>query len=152
MTPSAAMLEELETRRAELEAAGQPYALATVVRTLDATSAKPGAKALLDGEGTVLAGWVGGGCARGAIKRATLAALADGAPQFVSLKPEDLLAEEGVEAEGRLSEDAVVVVAADPCAAIVASILQQTPIQGVLPRDLGRTEHIQIISPALTNA
>lgn len=98
MTPSAAMLEELETRRAELEAAGQPYALATVVRTLDATSAKPGAKALLDGEGTVLAGWVGGGCARGAIKRATLAALADGAPQFVSLKPEDLLAEEGVEA------------------------------------------------------
>ena len=46
----------------------------------------------------------------------------------------------------------VVVVAADPCAAIVASILQQTPIQDVLTRDSGRVEYIQIISPALTNA
>lgn len=97
MMPSPAMLTELDRRRTALEALGRPYAIATVVRTLDATSAKPGAKALLDEDGTLLAGWVGGGCARGAIKRATLAAIAEGAPQFVSLKPEELLAEEGVE-------------------------------------------------------
>ena len=46
----------------------------------------------------------------------------------------------------------IVIVAADPCAAIVASVLQQTQLQDVLPRDSGRKEHIQIISPALTNA
>ena len=34
-----------EDRTAALRAAGQPFAIATVVRTVNATSAKPGAKA-----------------------------------------------------------------------------------------------------------
>ncbi len=55
--------------------------MATVVRTLDATSAKPGGKALLDREGNLLAGWIGGGCARGAVGRAACEAITGGARQ-----------------------------------------------------------------------
>ncbi len=66
------------------------------MRTVDATSAKPGAKALLLADGTLVEGWVGGGCARAAVSKAAIAALAQGRPQFVSLRPEDLLAAEGV--------------------------------------------------------
>ena len=79
-----------------LRAEGAAFAVATVVRTVDATSAKPGGKALLDAEGTLIEGWVGGGCARGAIGRAARDAIARGEPQFVSLRPEELLEAEGV--------------------------------------------------------
>jgi xanthine/CO dehydrogenase XdhC/CoxF family maturation factor len=43
------MLSDMDRRRTELDALGRPYAIATVVRTLDATSAEPGANALLAG-------------------------------------------------------------------------------------------------------
>ncbi len=79
-----------------LRAEGRPFAVATIVRTVDATSAKPGAKALILGDGTLLDGWVGGGCARAAVAKAAIAAVAEGRPQFVSLRPEELLAAEGV--------------------------------------------------------
>lgn len=86
---------EFETRIAALRSAGTPFALATVVRTLAATSAKPGAKAVLLADGSIVEGWVGGACARGAIGRAAREAIADGRPRLVSLRPEDLLAAEG---------------------------------------------------------
>lgn len=76
--------------------AGQPFAVATIVRTIDATSAKPGAKALILPDGTIAEGWVGGGCARAAVGKAAMAAIAAGTPQFVSLRPEELLVAEGV--------------------------------------------------------
>lgn len=81
-----------------LRAEGRPFALATIVRTVDATSAKPGAKALVLEDGTLAEGWVGGGCARAAVARAAIEALACGEPQFVSLRPEELLDSEGVAA------------------------------------------------------
>jgi xanthine dehydrogenase accessory factor len=81
---------------ADLRARGAPFALATVVRTVDATSAKPGAKAIVLPDGTIAEGWIGGGCARAAVARAGVAAIAAGQPQFVSLRPEDLLAAEGL--------------------------------------------------------
>ena len=68
----------------------EPFAFATIVRTAGSTAAKPGAKALLSADGTILQGWLGGGCTRGAVKRATLQALRDGKPQLVSVAPEDL--------------------------------------------------------------
>ena len=43
---------------------GAPFALATVVRTVAATAAKAGAKALILPDGTIHEGWIGGGCAR----------------------------------------------------------------------------------------
>lgn len=83
---------------AQMKAAEQAFALATVVRTVSVTSAKAGAKAIIRPDGTVVAGWIGGGCARGAVLKAAREALADGEPRMVSVQPEDMLAELGVKA------------------------------------------------------
>jgi xanthine dehydrogenase accessory factor len=74
------------------------FAVATIVRTTGTTAAKPGAKALLREDGTILEGWLGGGCVRGAIKQATLRAYETGQPQLISVSPEEDLAEKGVSA------------------------------------------------------
>lgn len=79
---------------AELRRAAQPFVLATVVRTVAATSAKAGAKVVVTAEG-IRAGWVGGGCAQGAVRRAAKAALADGRSRLISVQPDAALAEEG---------------------------------------------------------
>ena len=81
---------------AQLKAAEQPFALATVVRTVSVTAAKAGAKAVIRPDGTIVAGWIGGGCARGAVLKAAREALADGEPRMISVQPENLLAELGV--------------------------------------------------------
>ncbi len=60
------------------------------------TAAKAGAKAIIRPDGTIVAGWIGGGCARGAVLKAAREALLDGEPRMVSVQPENLLAELGV--------------------------------------------------------
>ncbi|MGC2810103.1 MAG: XdhC/CoxI family protein [Bradyrhizobium sp.] len=80
----------------QMKAAEQAFVLATVVRTLSVTAAKAGAKAIIRPDGTIVAGWIGGGCARGAVLKAAREALADGEPRMVSVQPEDMLAELGV--------------------------------------------------------
>jgi xanthine dehydrogenase accessory factor len=82
---------------ARLKAAEETFVLATVVRTVSVTAAKAGAKAIIRPDGTIVVGWIGGGCARGAVLRAAREALADGEPRMVSVQPENLLAELGVE-------------------------------------------------------
>ena len=81
---------------AQMKAAEQAFVLATVVRTVSVTAAKAGAKAIIRPDGTIVAGWIGGGCARGAVLKAAREALADGEPRMVSVQPEDLLIELGV--------------------------------------------------------
>ncbi|HXO69968.1 MAG TPA: XdhC/CoxI family protein [Bradyrhizobium sp.] len=81
---------------AQMKAAEQAFVLATVVRTVSVTAAKAGAKAIIRPDGTIVAGWIGGGCARGAVLKAARDALADGEPRMVSVQPENLLAELGV--------------------------------------------------------
>jgi xanthine dehydrogenase accessory factor len=81
-----------------MKASGRPFALATVVRTVAATAAKAGAKALIEPDGTVSEGWVGGGCARAAVVKAAREALADGRPRLVSVQPPDALQEQGLHA------------------------------------------------------
>ena len=83
---------------AQMKAAEEAFVLATVVRTVSVTAAKAGAKAIIRSDGTIVAGWIGGGCARGAVLKAAREALADGEPRMVSVQPEDLLAELGVKA------------------------------------------------------
>lgn len=96
MTPAEILSPDLAEAAEKLRARDEPFAFATIVRTAGATAAKPGAKALLSADGTILHGWLGGGCTRGAVKRAALQALQDGTPQLVSVAPEDLLAKKGV--------------------------------------------------------
>jgi xanthine dehydrogenase accessory factor len=81
---------------ARMKADEQPFALATVVRTVSVTAAKAGAKAIIRPDGTIVAGWIGGGCARGAVLKAAREALSDGEPRMISVRPENLLAELGV--------------------------------------------------------
>jgi xanthine dehydrogenase accessory factor len=94
MARSADILDIIAARKSS----GEPFALATVVRTVAATAAKAGAKAVILPDGTVSEGWIGGGCARAAVLKAAKEALADGRSRLVSVQPPDLLADHGVEA------------------------------------------------------
>lgn len=96
MTPAELTEPELASLARDMRARGEPFAIATVIRTLGATAAKPGAKALLDGEGNILQGWIGGGCVRGALVKATKRAMSEREPQLISLHPQDLLDEKGI--------------------------------------------------------
>jgi xanthine dehydrogenase accessory factor len=82
----------------EMRAKGEPFALATVVRTVAATAVKAGAKAVIRADGTVSEGWIGGGCARTAVLKAAREAIDDGPPRLVSVQPPDLLQEQGLQA------------------------------------------------------
>jgi xanthine dehydrogenase accessory factor len=88
------ILDTISTRTA----AGEPFALATVVRTVAATAAKAGAKAVILPDGTISEGWIGGGCARAAVLKAARDALADGRPRLVSVQPPDALDQQGLKA------------------------------------------------------
>src|SRR5437879_12729369 len=87
MRRTADILDTISTRKE----AGEPFALATVVRTVAATAAKAGAKAVILPDGSVSAGWIGGGCARAAVLKAAKAALADGKPRLASVQPPAVL-------------------------------------------------------------
>jgi xanthine dehydrogenase accessory factor len=67
----------------------EAYALATVVETAGSASAGPGSKALIGGDGTLLAGWVGGGCAESTVRQAALECLRDQRPRVVELDLDD---------------------------------------------------------------
>jgi xanthine dehydrogenase accessory factor len=82
----------------ERKSAGEPFALATVVRTVAATAAKAGAKAVILPDGTISEGWIGGGCARAAVLKAARDALADGKSRLVSVQPPDALDDQGIAA------------------------------------------------------
>ena len=105
MTPAEFLDVDLADAAQELRNRQEPFAFATIVRTAGATSAKPGAKALLGADGAILHGWLGGGCTRGAVKRAALDAIQSGVPQLISVAPEELLSQLGVspgeEVEGK---------------------------------------------------
>ncbi|MGH1455126.1 MAG: XdhC family protein [Paracoccaceae bacterium] len=98
MIPAELLDDTMADMAAALRHRGEPFAIATVIRTVGATAAKPGAKALLLGDGSIAQGWIGGGCVRGALKRAAARAMETGAPQVISLHPDELLAQKGVSA------------------------------------------------------
>jgi xanthine dehydrogenase accessory factor len=85
---------DLLERAAKLRREGQPFVLATVVRSRRPASAKPGDRALLFADRRTV-GWVGGGCVHASIEREAMRALADGAPRLVRLSPE-AHAEDGI--------------------------------------------------------
>jgi xanthine dehydrogenase accessory factor len=86
-------------RAAELEAAGQSFAVATVVAVRRPTSARPGASGIVHPDGTI-EGWVGGSCAQPVVVREALRALVDGQPRLLRLSKD-------VPAEGRRGDGIV---------------------------------------------
>lgn len=80
----------------ELKAAGKPFALVTVVRAISPTSAKPGAKAVVEADG-VIQGWVGGGCAQPAVIKMAKKSIADGQSRLIRISPNKTdVIEEGI--------------------------------------------------------
>jgi xanthine dehydrogenase accessory factor len=71
-------------KASHLRADGTPFVLATVVASYPPQSVRPGAKAIVHGDGT-LDGWVGGGCVRPVILQEAAEALADGRPRLVRM-------------------------------------------------------------------
>lgn len=84
---------------ARLYREGVPFVLATVVRAERPTSARPGAKAIVTGDGA-FRGFVGGTCVKPAVRRESLSALADGKPRLLRISPDSppdgIASEEGV--------------------------------------------------------
>jgi xanthine dehydrogenase accessory factor len=74
-----ALASQLERRR-------EPFALAIVTRVEAPTSGKPGFKAIVRPDGSVV-GWVGGSCSRHALRTEARAALDDGEPRLLRLRP-----------------------------------------------------------------
>ena len=71
-----------------LRKTGQPFCVATVVRTADVTSAKAGAKAAITQTGEIL-GHLGGGCVQRAVRTAGAEAIRSGETQMIRVKPSD---------------------------------------------------------------
>ncbi len=77
-------LDLIETLRRE----GKSFCVATIVRTHDATSAKPGAKAVVTEDGA-LHGFLGGACVTGAVRKEALSTLETAEPAMIRVKPKD---------------------------------------------------------------
>jgi xanthine dehydrogenase accessory factor len=71
----------------QLKQRGEAFVVATVVRTVAVTAAKAGAKAVILPDGTILGGWIGGGCARGAVLKAAQDVFRDGEARLISVQP-----------------------------------------------------------------
>jgi xanthine dehydrogenase accessory factor len=78
------------------------YALATVVETEGSASAKPSSKALIDAQGRLVTGWVGGGCAESAVCRAALECLETGKAAIVDIDLSDEVLGAGMPCGGRM--------------------------------------------------
>ncbi len=71
-----------------LRRGGQSFCVATIVRTKHATSAKPGAKAVVTEDGE-LHGFLGGACVTGAVRKEGLAALKKAEATMIRVRPKD---------------------------------------------------------------
>ena len=131
--------QELMDAMAGMYRASEPFALATIVRTEDATSAKAGAKALVREDGD-LVGWIGGGCTQGAVKKAAKEAIGDGRSRLIRVRPAADVTQglvEGIEQyksvcpsggtvevfiEPMLPRPALVIMGGSPCALALAEM------------------------------
>lgn len=83
------MSQELYSRAGELAARRAPFAVATVVRVEGSSSAKRGSKALIDSQGKIVFGWVGGGCAESAVRAEALKCIRSEKPALITLDMQD---------------------------------------------------------------
>jgi xanthine dehydrogenase accessory factor len=99
---------DLRSREEDLRSGRQPFVVATVVRAVRPTSARPGDRALVLPDGTI-EGFVGGGCAESSVRLHALRVLATGEPVMLRIIPDEDVAEELAGPEG-------LVTVANPCA------------------------------------
>jgi xanthine dehydrogenase accessory factor len=80
---------DIHTKAAEFAAQRVPFAIATVVRVQGSSSARHGSKALIDGQGKIVTGWVGGGCAESAVRSEALKCIRSEQPALITLDMQD---------------------------------------------------------------
>jgi xanthine dehydrogenase accessory factor len=86
----------------ELRAKGRPFAVATVVETLGSVSAKTASKAVVDEDGRVVAGWVGGGCAESATRHQALECMETGRTAILEIDLDDEVLGAGMPCGGHM--------------------------------------------------
>lgn len=86
----------------ELRASRRPFAVATVVETQGSVSARTASKAVIDEEGRVVAGWVGGGCAESATSHAALRCIESGETAIVEIDMNDEVLGAGMPCGGHM--------------------------------------------------
>jgi xanthine dehydrogenase accessory factor len=77
------------SKAAELAAQHRSFAIATVVRVAGSSSAPRGSKALIDSQGKIVMGWVGGGCAESAVRSEALRCIRSEKPELITLDMQD---------------------------------------------------------------
>lgn len=85
-----------------LQQGGKPFAVATVVETVGSVSAKTAAKAVIDHEGRVAAGWVGGGCAESGTCEKALACMQSGETTVLDIDLDDEMLGAGMPCGGSM--------------------------------------------------
>jgi xanthine dehydrogenase accessory factor len=80
---------DLYSKAAEFAAQRKPFAIATVVRVEGSSSARRGSKALIDSQGKIVMGWIGGGCAESAVRSEALKCIRSEKPELITLDMQD---------------------------------------------------------------
>jgi xanthine dehydrogenase accessory factor len=83
------MFADIYQKAAELASRGASFAIATVVRVEGSSSARRGSKAIIDPQGKLLLGWVGGGCAESAVKSEALKSIETEKPRLITVDMTD---------------------------------------------------------------
>src|SRR4030095_2872344 len=82
------MLSDVHDLAAELRAREEPFVLATVVAYKSPQSAKPGSKAIIKPDGSMV-GWIGGGCVQPIVLREAKQVLQTGKPKLLTISPDE---------------------------------------------------------------
>jgi xanthine dehydrogenase accessory factor len=96
------MAKEILDVLAELRDKRMPHAVATVVETVGSVSAKTGSKAVIDGDGRIVAGWVGGGCAESTTCQAALVCIESGNTSVIDIDLDDEMLGAGMPCGGNM--------------------------------------------------
>ena len=96
------MSAEFYSKVAELAEKRKSFAVATIVRVEGSSSAKPGSKAIIDGHGKIISGWVGGGCAESTVRNEALKCIELGRPELITLDMTDELIGVGMPCGGKM--------------------------------------------------
>lgn len=96
------MKTDFYTHMHQLTQAQTAFAVATVIHTRGSVSAKLGAKALINSQGRVINGWVGGGCAQSQCCDAALEALASAEPITIDIDLDDEMLGAGMPCGGAM--------------------------------------------------
>lgn len=96
------MSSDLYAKAAELTAQGKAFAVATVVRVEGSSSARRGSKAIIDAQGKLVFGWVGGGCAESAVRNEALRSMEMRQPLVITLDMTDELLGVGMPCGGKM--------------------------------------------------